>query len=302
MLSCGSVGKSTLLTRLTGTHSEAASYEFTTLTCIPSIINYNDTKIQLLDLPGIIEGASEGKGRGRQVIAVSKSSGIVLMVLDASKVSHIFPCNPVVNFYPCISVLIKFLVPLDMSVGQFILILRSRLHPPSGKAFSFRILCVKQGAMTMIPDGGSSKKPLNKPMELTGKEKSDPSISHPDDQRKEITKTSIKRGGNGKGTTTSSSEHEGPKTPDPKILRRLAQNREAARKSRLRKKLIIHGLIFLVKVFRIAGATEIEVESKSFKHAVSVGLNEPTSCPVAIGYVGPSHVRNGVRLGRPSHV
>lgn len=68
---------------LTGTHSEAASYEFTTLTCIPGIINYNDTKIQLLDLPGIIEGASEGKGRGRQVIAVSKS--LVLMVLDASK-------------------------------------------------------------------------------------------------------------------------------------------------------------------------------------------------------------------------
>ncbi|KAL2336459.1 hypothetical protein Fmac_010905 [Flemingia macrophylla] len=70
---------------LTGTHSEAASYEFTTLTCIPGIIHYNDTKIQLLDLPGIIEGASEGKGRGRQVIAVAKSSDIVLMVLDASK-------------------------------------------------------------------------------------------------------------------------------------------------------------------------------------------------------------------------
>ncbi|KAL5723884.1 hypothetical protein ACHQM5_007223 [Ranunculus cassubicifolius] len=81
-----SVGKSTLLTMLTGTHSEAASYEFTTLTCIPGIIHYNGTKIQLLDLPGIIEGASEGKGRGRQVIAVSKSSDIVLMVLDASKI------------------------------------------------------------------------------------------------------------------------------------------------------------------------------------------------------------------------
>ncbi|CAO2186489.1 unnamed protein product [Urochloa humidicola] len=80
-----SVGKSTLLTMLTGTHSEAASYEFTTLTCIPGIIHYNDTKIQLLDLPGIIEGASEGKGRGRQVIAVAKSSDLVLMVLDASK-------------------------------------------------------------------------------------------------------------------------------------------------------------------------------------------------------------------------
>lgn len=62
-----SVGKSSLLTELTGTDSEAAAYEFTTLTCIPGVIHYNDAKIQLLDLPGIIEGAAEGKGRGRQV-------------------------------------------------------------------------------------------------------------------------------------------------------------------------------------------------------------------------------------------
>lgn len=33
---------------------------------------YNDTKIQLLDLPGIIEGAAQGKGRGREVIAVAR--------------------------------------------------------------------------------------------------------------------------------------------------------------------------------------------------------------------------------------
>lgn len=80
-----SVGKSTLLTLLTGTESEAAAYEFTTLTCIPGVIHYNDAKIQLLDLPGIIEGAAEGKGRGRQVIAVCKSADLLLMVLDASK-------------------------------------------------------------------------------------------------------------------------------------------------------------------------------------------------------------------------
>ena len=62
-----SVGKSSLLSQLTGTESEVAAYEFTTLTCIPGIVHYKGTKIQLLDLPGIIEGAAQGKGRGRQV-------------------------------------------------------------------------------------------------------------------------------------------------------------------------------------------------------------------------------------------
>jgi small GTP-binding protein len=62
-----SVGKSTLMTKLTGTFSKVASYEFTTLTCIPGVVQYKGAKIQLLDLPGIIEGAKDGKGRGRQV-------------------------------------------------------------------------------------------------------------------------------------------------------------------------------------------------------------------------------------------
>jgi ribosome-interacting GTPase 1 len=62
-----SVGKSSLLSKLTDTKSEAAGYEFTTLTAIPGNLYHKGCKIQLLDLPGIIEGAAYGKGRGRQV-------------------------------------------------------------------------------------------------------------------------------------------------------------------------------------------------------------------------------------------
>ncbi|KNB46824.1 hypothetical protein JH06_0023 [Blastocystis sp. subtype 4] len=80
-----SVGKSSLLNHLTDTKSEEAAYEFTTLTCIPGNVYYKGCRIQLLDLPGIIEGAAYGRGRGRQVIAVAKSADLILMVLDAGK-------------------------------------------------------------------------------------------------------------------------------------------------------------------------------------------------------------------------
>jgi small GTP-binding protein len=80
-----SVGKSTLLTKLTGTFSAVAEYEFTTLTTVPGVIRYKGAKIQLLDLPGIIEGAKDGKGRGRQVIAVARTCNLILIVLDALK-------------------------------------------------------------------------------------------------------------------------------------------------------------------------------------------------------------------------
>jgi len=80
-----SVGKSTLLTKLTDTQSLIASYEFTTLTCIPGVIHYKGAKLQLLDLPGIIEGAKDGKGRGRQVIGVARTCNLIVLTLDALK-------------------------------------------------------------------------------------------------------------------------------------------------------------------------------------------------------------------------
>ncbi|CCA67807.1 probable GTP-binding protein [Serendipita indica DSM 11827] len=64
---------------MTNTASEAAAYEFTTLTAIPG------ARIQLLDLPGIVEGASSGRGRGRQVVSTAKTADLIIMMLDATK-------------------------------------------------------------------------------------------------------------------------------------------------------------------------------------------------------------------------
>ncbi|SPO01110.1 probable developmentally regulated GTP-binding protein [Cephalotrichum gorgonifer] len=80
-----SVGKSTLMSHLTGQHSEAAAYEFTTLTSVPGQVVYNGAPLQIIDLPGIIEGAKDGRGRGRQVIAVAKTCNLIFIVLDVNK-------------------------------------------------------------------------------------------------------------------------------------------------------------------------------------------------------------------------
>jgi len=78
-----SVGKSTLLNKLTNAKSEVAAYEFTTLNCIPGIMKYNDALIQLLDLPGIIKGAMDGKGRGKEIFSVAKKADLIIIILES---------------------------------------------------------------------------------------------------------------------------------------------------------------------------------------------------------------------------
>ena len=77
-----SVGKSTILNRLTNAESKVGAYEFTTLDAIPGILEHRGAKIQVIDLPGIISGASKGKGRGKEVLSVARNADMELIVLD----------------------------------------------------------------------------------------------------------------------------------------------------------------------------------------------------------------------------
>ncbi|KAL0211820.1 hypothetical protein RCL1_005446 [Eukaryota sp. TZLM3-RCL] len=85
LLGFPSVGKSSLLNLLTDTKSEVSPIDFCTLTAIPGNLYYNDVHMQLLDLPGIIEGASSGKGRGKEVLGVVRNSDCCIMMVDADK-------------------------------------------------------------------------------------------------------------------------------------------------------------------------------------------------------------------------
>lgn len=88
LLGFPSCGKSTLLNALTNADSDVGAYAFTTLTVIPGLLEYNHAKIQILDMPGIVKGAADGSGRGREVLATLHSADLIIILVDVNTPEH----------------------------------------------------------------------------------------------------------------------------------------------------------------------------------------------------------------------
>ncbi len=87
-------GKSSLLARLTRAHPKVADYPFTTLSPVLGTLQTDTRQLVLADIPGLIEGASEGAGLGHEFLAHVERTRLLVHVLDLAPLDG---SDPVVN-------------------------------------------------------------------------------------------------------------------------------------------------------------------------------------------------------------
>jgi GTPase len=86
IIGMANAGKSTLLSKISNAHPKIADYPFTTLTPVLGLVKYSDTySFVVADIPGLIEGASEGRGLGFDFLRHIERTRLYIHVVDATQ-------------------------------------------------------------------------------------------------------------------------------------------------------------------------------------------------------------------------
>lgn len=84
-------GKSTLISRISAARPKIADYPFTTITPNLGVVSHHDSSFTVADMPGLIEGASEGKGLGHQFLKHVERTSVLVHVVDCYPIDESEP-------------------------------------------------------------------------------------------------------------------------------------------------------------------------------------------------------------------
>jgi GTP-binding protein len=86
-------GKSTLISAISAAKPKIANYPFTTLVPNLGVVRNDDTEFVVADIPGLIEGASEGRGLGHQFLRHVERARVLLVLLDLASMEGRSPAD-----------------------------------------------------------------------------------------------------------------------------------------------------------------------------------------------------------------
>ncbi|MEM1673546.1 MAG: GTPase [Candidatus Bathyarchaeia archaeon] len=112
------VGKSSLLAAVTNAKPEVSPLPFTTQRPVPGMLQYEDIQFQLVEAPAIVEGASEGRMNGLQILSLARNSDGLMIMVDLSE-------DPVGQFYMVQSELDKAGILIRRPEGEVEIIRRA---------------------------------------------------------------------------------------------------------------------------------------------------------------------------------